>query len=419
MNKKSKLLCAFSSLAVYLIVFSLLIGFLACNKKHGNHGHENKNKTVLNKDKPLVFFNRQPSNPVTGEIDMDSMNWNNKTYYVGFDAHGGGAVQGRLIVEWLSSQNVSKIDRNGDGIVGYVLCVGDVGHNDSKARTEGIRRVLGTWNGSAEPDSSKEGSAAVGGRVLRVQELDGREMRGEDGSTWNAEAAKIAMEEWIRKFGDKIDMVVSNNDGMALACLEAENYPEGVPIFGYDTIEDALKAIEEGRLTGTVSQNVDAQASAALQVIRNLLDGLSGSDVYRKGISEPDKYGNMISSETNYLASSKALLALNAGINSENWKDYANGTRDSGIRQTNAPEKKVLLTIYNSADNFLSSSYLPALQHYAPLMNINLTVILGDGQTESSCLDKLAELDLSSFDAYALNMIKTDSAKYYTDLLSR
>lgn len=149
------------------------------------------------------------------------------------------------------------------------------------------------------------------------------------------------------------------------------------------------------------------------------MDGLSGSDVYRKGISEPDKYGNMISSETNYLASSKALLALNAGINSENWKDYANGTRDSGIRQTNAPEKKVLLTIYNSADNFLSSSYLPALQHYAPLMNINLTVIQGDGQTESSCLDKLAEQDLSSFDAYALNMIKTDSAKHYTDLLSR
>ena len=30
---------------------------------------------VLNKDKPLVFFNRQPSDPTTGKIDMDSMNW--------------------------------------------------------------------------------------------------------------------------------------------------------------------------------------------------------------------------------------------------------------------------------------------------------------------------------------------------------
>ena len=48
---------------------------------------------VLNKDKPLVFFNRQPSDPVSGSIDMGSMNWSDKTYYVGFDAAGGGAVQ--------------------------------------------------------------------------------------------------------------------------------------------------------------------------------------------------------------------------------------------------------------------------------------------------------------------------------------
>ena len=48
---------------------------------------------VLNRDKPLVFFNRQPSDPVSGEIDMETMNWNDKTYYVGFDAAGGGAVQ--------------------------------------------------------------------------------------------------------------------------------------------------------------------------------------------------------------------------------------------------------------------------------------------------------------------------------------
>lgn len=45
---------------------------------------------VANKDKPLVWYNRQPSDPVTGVIDMTAMNWNGKTYYVGFDAAGGG-----------------------------------------------------------------------------------------------------------------------------------------------------------------------------------------------------------------------------------------------------------------------------------------------------------------------------------------
>ena len=31
------------------------------------------------------------------------------------------------------------IDRNGDGVIGYVLAIGDIGHNDSIARTRGVR----------------------------------------------------------------------------------------------------------------------------------------------------------------------------------------------------------------------------------------------------------------------------------------
>ncbi len=376
---------------------------------------KNATNAVLNKDKPLIFFNRQPSDPTTGNVDMGTMNWNDKTYYVGFDAAGGGAVQGDLIAEWLSTQDAAKIDRNGDGILGYVLCVGDVGHNDSNARTEGIRRALGTWNGDPSPTNSKEGSIVVGGTTLKVVELEGKAMTGTDGSTWNANAATDAMGGWATKYGTQLDMVVSNNDGMAMGCLQASNYPAGVPIFGYDANADAIEAIGAGKLTGTVSQNVDAQATATLQVIRNLLDGLTGSDVYTKGITETDQYGNKISAGIDYIASTKAVLAKNAGVNGDNWEQYKAGNRDNGIKQTNAPTKKVILTIYNSADNFLSSSYLPALQYYAPLLNIDLTVVQGDGQNEGSCLDKFT--NLNSFDAYAINMVKTNSGSDYTDKL--
>ncbi|MCR5290903.1 MAG: substrate-binding domain-containing protein [Treponema sp.] len=372
-------------------------------------------KKVLNKDKPFVFFNRQPSDPVSGSIDMDSMNWNDKTYYVGFDAAGGGAVQGKLIVDYLAKADISKLDRNGDGTIGYVLCIGDVGHNDSKARTEGIRKALGTWNGSTNPGEAKEGSAVVGGKTYKVVELEGKAMTGTDGSTWNANAATDAMTGWATKFNTQIDMVVSNNDGMAMGCLQASNFPAGVPIFGYDANADAIEAIGKGQLTGTVSQNVDAQAAGTLQVLRNLLDGLTGADVYKKGISEADQYGNKISAPVDYVSTTKALLAANSGVNSSNWKQYTAGNRDAGIKQSNAPEKKVLLTIYNSADNFLSSSYLPALQYYAPLLNIKLTVVQGDGQNESSCLDKFT--NLNNYDAYAVNMVKTNSGKDYTDKL--
>lgn len=384
--------------------------FMGCNDKKAS-----TTSVVMNKDKPLVFFNRQPSDPTTGSIDKASMNWNNKTYYVGFDATGGGAVQGKLITDWLSNQDVAKIDRNGDGIIGYVLCVGDVGHNDSKARTEGIRKALGTWNGTTEPTDSKEGSVVIGGKTLKVVELEGKAMTGTDGSTWNANAATDAMGGWATKFGDQLDMVVSNNDGMAMGCLQASNYPAGVPIFGYDANADAIEAIGNGKLTGTVSQNVDAQATATLQVIRNLLDGLTGDAVYKKGIFEADQYGNKISADLTYVPETKAVLALNAGVNDANWQDYTSGTRDKGVKQTNAPKKKVILTIYNSADNFLSSSYLPALQYYAPLLNLDLTIVQGDGQNEASCLDKFT--NLNSFDAYAINMVKTNSARDYTDKL--
>ena len=396
------------------LVVLALIALIAMTSVFANGSAEAAGVT-LNKDKPLVFFNRQPSDPTTGEIDMTSMNWNDKTYYVGFDAAAGGAVQGQLITDYLAKADPAKIDRNGDGVIGYVLCIGDVGHNDSKARTEGIRKALGTWNGSTDPTNSKEGSVVVGGKTFKVVELEGKAMTGTDGSTWNANAATEAMGGWATKFGTQIDMVVSNNDGMAMGCLQASNYPAGVPIFGYDANADAIEAIGAGKLSGTVSQNVDAQATATLQVLRNLLDGLTGSDVYTKGISEPDQYGNQISAPVAYWADQKAVMAANSGVNSDNWQMYTAGTRDAGVKQTTAPAKKVLLTIYNAGDNFLSSSYIPALQYYAPLLNINLTIVQGDGQNESSCLDKFT--NLSNFDAYAINMVKTNSASNYLDLL--
>ncbi len=370
---------------------------------------------VANKDKPLVWYNRQPSDPVTGVIDMTAMNWNGQTYYVGFDAAGGGAVQGKMIVDYIAAQG-AKIDRNGDGIIGYVLCIGDVGHNDSKARTEGIRRALGTWNGSTDPGAAKEGSISADGKTFKVVELEGKAMTGLDGSTWNANAATDAMGGWATKFGDRIDMVVSNNDGMAMGCLQASNYPAGVPIFGYDANLDAIEAIGAGKLTGTVSQNVDAQATATLQVLRNLLDGLSGADAYTNGITKADNAtGSKISADMEYVASTKALLAKNAAVTSANWKDYTAGKRDAGIKQSKAQKKKVLVTVYNGSDNFLSSSYVPALRYYAKLLNLNLTIVQGDGQNESSCLDKMA--NPNGFDAFAINMVKTNSGKDYTDKL--
>ena len=104
---------------------------------------EGGDTTVANKDKPLVWFNRQPSNSTTGELDMAALTFNENTYYVGFDANQGAELQGTMILDYIKA-NIEDLDRNGDGIIGYVLAIGDIGHNDSIARTRGVRSALGT-----------------------------------------------------------------------------------------------------------------------------------------------------------------------------------------------------------------------------------------------------------------------------------
>ena len=75
------------------------------------------NGSVPNNQKPVIWFNRQPSNSQTGELDMDALTFNDKTYYVGFDAVQGAILQGEMIVEYLQAQG-AELDRQGDGIIG-------------------------------------------------------------------------------------------------------------------------------------------------------------------------------------------------------------------------------------------------------------------------------------------------------------
>ena len=119
---------------------------------------------VANSDKPLVWFNRQPSNSSTGELDMDALTFNDNTYYVGFDANQGAELQGTMIKNYIEA-NIDSIDRNGDGIIGYVLAIGDIGHNDSIARTRGVRKALGT---AIEADCYSSTGWQAGDRWKRI-----------------------------------------------------------------------------------------------------------------------------------------------------------------------------------------------------------------------------------------------------------
>lgn len=388
---------------------------------------DNGGGDVANADKPLVWFNRQPSNSSTGELDMTALNFNDNTYYVGFDANQGAELQGTMVKDYIAA-NIDKIDRNGDGVIGYVLAIGDIGHNDSIARTRGVRKALGTGvekDGAINSDpvgTNTDGSSSVvqDGKVegLVVRELASQEMKNSAGATWDAGTAGNAIGAWSSSFGEQIDIVVSNNDGMGMSMFNSWSKDNKVPTFGYDANSDAVAAIAEG-YGGTISQHADVQAYLTLRVLRNALDGVD----IDTGIGTADEAGNVLTDDVYvYREEERSYYALNVAVVADNYQDFTDSSKvyepvsnqlDEGSHAT----KKVWLNIYNASDNFLSSTYQPLLQNYDDILNLDVEYIGGDGQTESNVTNRLG--NPSQYDAFAINMVKTDNAASYTSLLSQ
>ena len=419
---------------------TMVLGLAACGSSGGSSasgsgsGSGGDSTTVANKDKPVVWYNRQPSNSSTGELDMNALQFNDKTYYVGFDANQGAELQGQMIKEYLEKaiKDGVEIDRNGDGVIGYVLAIGDIGHNDSIARTRGVRNALGTavekdgatdsspvgTNVDGTATAVKDGTIEVDGKSYTVRELASQEMKNSAGATWDAATAGNAIGTWSASFGEQIDIIASNNDGMGMSMFNAWSKENKVPTFGYDANSDAVAAIAEG-YGGTISQHADVQAYLTLRVLRNALDGVD----IDTGIGTEDDAGNVLSSDVyKYVAEERSYYALNVAVTAENYKDFLYSTVtyapvSNKLDATKHAEKSVWLNTYNAADNFLGSTYKPLLQKYDDLLNLKVEYVDGDGQTESNITNRLS--NPSAYDAFAINMVKTDNAASYTALLNQ
>ena len=419
---------------------TMVLGLAACGSSGGSSasgsgsGSGGDSTTVANKDKPVVWYNRQPSNSSTGELDMNALQFNDKTYYVGFDANQGAELQGQMIKEYIEKaiKDGVEIDRNGDGVIGYVLAIGDIGHNDSIARTRGVRNALGTavekdgatdsspvgTNVDGTATTVKDGTIEVDGKSYTVRELASQEMKNSAGATWDAATAGNAIGTWSASFGEQIDIIASNNDGMGMSMFNAWSKANNVPTFGYDANADAVAAIAEG-YGGTISQHADVQAYLTLRVLRNALDGVDVDT----GIGTEDDAGNVLSDDVYYYnADERSYYALNVAVTAENYEDFMDSTQvyapvSNQLDATAHPTKNVWLNIYNAADNFLSATYQPLLEKYDDLLNLNVEYIGGDGQTEANITNRLS--NPSQYDAFAINMVKTDNAASYTALLNQ
>lgn len=368
-------------------------------------------------EKPLIFYNRQPSKK-DNTVDTTVMNWSDKTYYGGFNAVAGGDTQGAMIVNYIK-EHAAEMDTNKDGTIGYVLAIGQNSHNDSEARTRGVRRAFGLEDTAKDSPVEGEGSVkANDGKTYKIKELAVKEMRDPAGP-WSQTVASDTMATWMNQHGDKIDLVVSNNDGMAEGMITKYGNRD-IPTFGYDANTSTLEIIKNGgAIKGTISQNHHAQVLTILQLVRNLLDGLTGTEVTTAGFSKADAIGNQIKSATvNYKADAKAMLAENGIVTKDNVAAILEDKLDEGVTKTTTAEKaKILWTVYSSTDNFLNQTFVPTVRKYQKFFNYDITFVFGDGTQESSITNNFTNLD--NYDAYVVNMVETGSGALYQQLLDQ
>lgn len=83
------------------------------------------------------------------------------------------------------------------------------------------------------------------------------------------------MEQWLKEFPGQIELVISNNDDMALGAIDAIQRAgdhSGIKVVGIDGTPGAMEAMERGELFGTVAVNIEeyAKAVAGIAIAKSL-----------------------------------------------------------------------------------------------------------------------------------------------------
>ncbi len=183
---------------------------------------------------PVVFFNRQPV-----EEDMDR--WD-QLYYIEAVAKESAVLQGGIVVDRYR-ENPESLDLNGDGVVSYVLLEGESSHQDALIRTE--------WSVKTLKDGGVPVEKITGGIA-----------------NWERSQASALMEQWLEKYPGQIELILCNNDDMALGAIDAMERAgiSGICAVGIDGTTPGLEAVANGKLLGTVSSDKERYAGAIFTI---------------------------------------------------------------------------------------------------------------------------------------------------------
>ncbi len=251
-------------------------------------GSDDAAKAIIGKARnagiPIIFFNRSVSPDVLGSYD--------KCVFVGTDYEMAGRMQGQMIGEYLL-EHYDEVDLNGDGRISYVLFKGQQGNLEAEARTkyavEVCNKILTEAGKKPLVFYDKNNSNGY------IVDQDGN---------WSNAAANNAMKTILSGYsesgGNMVELVIGNNDEMALgalAALEEAGYnkpgTKTIPVFGIDATEAARNKIKSGAMAGTIKQDADEMAKTIAKIASNLLGGRDAFEGIDEGNIVSDKRVNI------------------------------------------------------------------------------------------------------------------------------
>ncbi len=229
------------------------------------------------KNVPVIFFNRSVEQSVIESYE--------KCVFVGTDYEQAGHMQGKMIGEYLVN-NYDKTDLNGDGKISYVLFKGQEGNMEAIARTQyAVEDANAVLKEAGKPELAFYDSA---NKNKYLVDQDG---------LWSSAAATnymgTALAQYTVARGNMIELVIANNDEMALGAVSAlqsagfnKDGATVIPVFGVDATDAAKSAIKSGTMFGTIKQDADGMATTITQIMKNyfsnsanVFDGINNENI--------------------------------------------------------------------------------------------------------------------------------------------
>ncbi|MDR3073137.1 MAG: galactose ABC transporter substrate-binding protein [Deltaproteobacteria bacterium] len=197
---------------------------------------------------PVIFFNREP--------DLDSIKSHARACYVGTVPSDAGKMQGDIIKQLWDAH--PEYDRNKDGQFQYIMIQANADNPESVARTE------------------------YSVRQARERGVNMRQLGETLLCEWNEAQTLTAMRLALGSRLDAVELVIANNDAMALgaiAALAEQGFNTGgepakfIPVIGVDAVPSAMEAIRKGVMSATVKQDDKLMAQTIAALILNAAHG--------------------------------------------------------------------------------------------------------------------------------------------------